>query len=163
MVNEESPRLPQVADLNTFLPDASITPDVFQSEEPGNCTRLIPNEDSSESRRPVNTQTRTPDSHHQASTYPTRPTDSVRAYGFNSLTNSATRARSIDHVNLSPEQVNALFRMLVSHSIDRLCCCDTLAKAVPDTSTTTTQSFVYWTRQFLLMSTLRAHLSCFGP
>ena len=59
------------------------------------------------------TQPLTPDSRGHSSSYQAA---SLHGHGLEILATPATRARSIGHINLSPEQVDALFRMLVSSS-----------------------------------------------
>ena len=163
VVNEESLRLPQVADSNSFVSGAFSNRNIFQSQGSDSRMELIHDANPLESR-PLISQTLTTNSLHQASVYQPTPAAPPQSYGFEAFANPATRARSIDHVNLNPEQINDLFsNVSLVFGYRESFVCDAFANDGPDTSNITTHSFAYWTQRILPRNTSRALLSSFGP
>ena len=113
-LDADSLGLPQATGSSPLRPSTSNPTNVLQSQEPVDYVGSMQGDSPTASRRIAeNTQPLTPDSQGQSSIYQAA---SLQGRGLEPLATPVTRARSIGHVNLNPEQIDALFQMLVSNS-----------------------------------------------
>ena len=114
IANAEPLRQPQIADSNHSLPSASIPSNILRRQQPADCLGLSQSESFEEIQQAAeNIQALRSDSQGQASTYAVPQPQACR---LEAVALPATRARSIDHVNLSSQQVDVLFRRSVFDS-----------------------------------------------